>query len=445
MHYLLIFSMLLTLSLSWISYKTLTSPLRKIPGPFLARFTRLWYLRRLQLGRFHEDNITLHRKYGPIVRIAPKLYSISTPDKVVYGIASKFPKGAWYDAWKHPSPNRWTLFPDRNIQRHNDTRKRFQAMYSLSSVVHYETYVNECLQLFADQMRQFATTGEKVDLAHWFQCYAFDVIGHITYSKRFGFLDRGDDIGGLMKALSKTMIFSTLSGVYPELYPYMYALMEKLPSSGASGRTYIMGFVQERLKARNEYREKLVADTEKSNGRGTPKDFLDRLMDANRDDPTRITPYHIFMMGLSNIIAGSDTTAASLTGVFYHLLKNPLCLAKLQAEIQEADGQQNRDSDLFTFKETQEMPYLQAVIKEALRLHSTVGLPLWREVPAGGATIMGQYFPAGVDVGLNAWVAHNDAGVYGNDVDEFRPERWMSPETSGDVLKRMEDFYLPVC
>lgn len=40
------------------------SPGRSIPGPLLARFTRLWYLRRVRLGRFHLDNVALHRKYG---------------------------------------------------------------------------------------------------------------------------------------------------------------------------------------------------------------------------------------------------------------------------------------------------------------------------------------------------------------------------------------------
>lgn len=51
------------------------------------------------------------------------------------------------------------------------------------------------------------------------------------------------------------------------------------------------------------------------------------------------------------------------------------------------------------------MPYLDAVVKEALRLHAAVGLPLWRAVPEGGAEIAGQYLPAGTKVGTNAWVA----------------------------------------
>jgi cytochrome P450 len=88
------------------------------------------------------------------------------------------------------------------------------------------------------------------------------------------------------------------------------------------------------------------------------------------------------------------------------------------------------------------MPYLQAVIKEALRLHPAVGLPLWRDVPAGGTTISGKYLPAGTTVGINGWVAHYNTEVYGSDVRDFRPERWI--EASEERTREMDGFYLPV-
>lgn len=45
-------------------YSCLTSPLHSIPGPFIARFTKLWYLWRVYNGHFEQENIELHRKYG---------------------------------------------------------------------------------------------------------------------------------------------------------------------------------------------------------------------------------------------------------------------------------------------------------------------------------------------------------------------------------------------
>lgn len=98
--------------------RALSSPLKDIPGPFWARFTTLWYFKRVQRGSFEHDNISLHQKYGPVVRVAPNQYSISEPAaiKTVYGTGSRFAKSAWYDAWKHPA--QWTVFSDRDIKRH---------------------------------------------------------------------------------------------------------------------------------------------------------------------------------------------------------------------------------------------------------------------------------------------------------------------------------------
>ena len=156
-------------------YHSLTSPLRDVPGPFLARFGRFYYLLKVAQGRWEHDDIRLHRQHGPVVRVASDMYSIDSPDVVrkVYAINSKFPKADWYDAWKHPSPDRWTLFPDRDMKRHAETRKRFQAMYSMSSLVNYEGYVDECAEVFGRRLTEFASKGQVIDMGRWFQLYAF--------------------------------------------------------------------------------------------------------------------------------------------------------------------------------------------------------------------------------------------------------------------------------
>ena len=61
-------------------YHAYTHPLRSIPGPFFTRFTRLWLLKAIASRRFGQINIELHKKYGPVVRIAPNEYSIDDPD-----------------------------------------------------------------------------------------------------------------------------------------------------------------------------------------------------------------------------------------------------------------------------------------------------------------------------------------------------------------------------
>lgn len=113
--------------------------------------------------------------------------------------------------------------------------------------------------------------------------------------------------------------------------------------------------------------------------------------------------------------------------------------------------------DTVTFVDSQQMTYLQAVIKEALRMHPATGLPLSRVVPRGGATISGQFFPEGVSaflgwmdlmvnvklqtiVGVNSWVAHYNKHVFGDDADEFSPERWL---VSKEAEQSLDRYWMP--
>lgn len=67
-------------------FKAYVTPLREVPGPWLARFTRIWLLKAINSRKYQDINIDLHRKYGPVVRIAPNEYSIDDLEasKIIY-------------------------------------------------------------------------------------------------------------------------------------------------------------------------------------------------------------------------------------------------------------------------------------------------------------------------------------------------------------------------
>ncbi|KAK6080408.1 cytochrome P450 oxidoreductase [Seiridium cupressi] len=143
----------------------------------------------------------------------------------------------------------------------------------------------------------------------------------------------------------------------------------------------------------------------------------------------------------TNVFAGSDATAISLSSIFCHLLQNPKLLGKLREELAHAE-ENGSLSEQPTFKEAQDLEYLQAIIKEASRLHPATGLPLERLVPEGGATIAGQFFPAGTTVGVNTWVEHRDPRTWGPDAEQFRPERWLISDESPHAM--MNRHWIPV-
>lgn len=71
-----------------------------------------------------------------------------------------------------------------------------------------------------------------------------------------------------------------------------------------------------------------------------------------------------------------------------------------------------------------------------MRLLPSLGMALPREVPAGGRVIAGEYFAAGMRVGISATNMHRDKGVFGEDAEEFVPERWFR-EGAGEMEKHL--------
>lgn len=172
------------------------------------------------------------------------------------------------------------------------------------------------------------------------------------------------------------------------------------------------------------------------------KDFLGAFLQAKQDHPDVVTDRQVLSYANSNVFAGSDTTAISLRAILYYLLKNPASMQKVVDEIDNVVGQRDCNQEPVAFAESNQMPYFQAVLKEAMRMHPAVGLLLERVVPAGGADIAGTFIPAGTKVGICPWVLHRDQRVFGPDADTFRPERWI--EADPETLKVMNRSNLAV-
>jgi cytochrome P450 len=83
------------------------------------------------------------------------------------------------------------------------------------------------------------------------------------------------------------------------------------------------------------------------------------------------------------------------------------------------------------------------VIKEAIRLHPSVGMMLARTVPTGGRETCGHYVTAGTEVRINPWVIHRDNHVF-TDPNRFFPERWLDLTSEEEQLKMMNRCFFCV-
>ncbi|KAJ9608403.1 hypothetical protein H2200_007391 [Cladophialophora chaetospira] len=423
----------------WLSYKlivTLRDPLRTVPGPFLARFTKLWYLRNVWRGDFEKTNVALHKKHGSVVRIAPNYYSIDDADaiKTIYGHGTHFVKAKWYIASGNPKSETPDIFTELNPTRHAENRRKVAALYSMSSLVPMEQNAIDCAKILVGKFTAFAEQRVSFNLQVWLQYFAFDTIALITLSKRFGFLDTGTDNAGMIAALDHYLRYLSKVGIYPEWHSFLMRVLSFFPNTGSR---YLGIFTQQQVAEGQKTKPKSLL--EKDEAKQTD-DFLTKLLRMHALQPDKFPISAVFGTCMTNIGAGSDTTSVSLAGIMHQLMKSPATVAKLRQELDQA-VEERGSTEILSFQESQRLPYLQAVIKEGLRLHPATGFPMVRVVPKGGVQMCGRFFPEKTEVGVNTWVAHANKDMFGPDAEQFRPERWLEdPEKAAEMNRNILTF-----
>lgn len=184
----------------------------------------------------------------------------------------------------------------------------------------------------------------------------------------------------MFASLHSYLGYTASVGIMHEFHKILFPLFLM---TGSSGMAHMMKFTQEQITA-----------AEYGGDKSGKADFLSRTMKLHKEDPEKFTNIDVFTTCITNIGAGSDTTSISLCAVLHALMTHPAAMAKLRAEVEHHVGSDGHIS----FQNTQKMPFLQACIKEALRLHPATGLPLARIVPKDGAFLAGRHFPAGVSI-----------------------------------------------
>jgi cytochrome P450 len=161
----------------------------------------------------------------------------------------------------------------------------------------------------------------------------------------------------------------------------------------------------------------------------TTRTIFNKIVAEAENPLTALTDDTLALEARSFIIAGSDTTARSLTYLIWATLKHPSVKQCLQDEV-------DRLPMVFSSKDATELPYLMATIKETLRLYGAAPGSLPRLVPSGGRTLGEYLMPEGTTVSTQAWTLHRDAAIFERPL-EFIPERWFEP------TQNMKDAYMP--
>lgn len=267
---------------------------------------------------------------------------------------------------------------------------------------------------------------------------AWDVTANLTFGRHYGFIEQEKDVDNLIVDSTKGLYyFAPISQV-----PWVDKFLDKNPlvrigpKPTLTGVMYAFGVVAQYQQDLDQ--KKITAPADGS----AREHYLDKYLKLKANPPTDlpIDDNQIVNWLMLNILAGGDTTSASMRATAYYLAKNPGNYAKLQAELDGGKLQLPAQ-----WKDIRTLPYLEAVMQETIRYNPGIAMVFEREVPDTGFTLPdGRYIPAGTKAGINPAVTNRDKEVFGADADVFDADRWTKKAKESQAafdarLTRMRD------
>ncbi|CAK7269790.1 hypothetical protein SEPCBS57363_003778 [Sporothrix epigloea] len=394
--------------------------LRHIPGPPGVGYSKWWLLRNTLGGHLHLATKAACKEYGPLVRVGPNQVVTNDPDVLrrIWAVRSPYKKGPFYDAVRF-NPERDNLISMRNDTLHAELRAKMAFGYGGKDNDNLEAVIDKEILVFVDLLeRKYLSTATEyrpVDLARKVQYLTLDVISALAFSKRFGFMEKDDDLYSYIKMTEETLPAMMFMCLFPWLAKVLQSKICRrlLPSEHDP-----VGFGRFIAVAKQIVHDRLKSDQPKR------RDMLGSFLahGLTREEAEGET--------LLQIIAGSDTTATALRTTMLYLMSSPATYLRLTQEIRGAVVEGRISSAVVTDAEARELSYLQAVIKEGMRINPPVAGTMDVVVPEGGDTICGYPVPGGTEIGCSEFGAQQLASVFGPDADVFRPERWLEAEAA---------------
>ncbi|QMW46938.1 hypothetical protein G4B11_010417 [Aspergillus flavus] len=394
-------------ALYWVHlviYNVFFHPLASFPGPFWAKAS---FVNMANVAYFHWPCSSRHRistqtswwaltdppiysniinpglRLGDIVRISPNELSFASVEswKAIYQPKSApLVKSEFYEIYGSGF-NSLCIGSERNPETHSRMRKSLAAAFSTKALLEQEDIIQGCVNDFIEGIRSQTT----VNVTKWFEMLAFDILGEMAFGESFHCIEN-----------RKSHFWCDMI----EEHLYFITILDNLrryPLIAAIGKTILPHLtVSVRNKHTNYSRRKVAHRLQSSSPRA---DFMSRLIAKVEDEEMEmeeLTAHASTLVYLTwkggESIAGGETVATFLAAVTYHLLSTPNAYQKLRDEIR---ARYNHLSEI-TSTTALQLPYLQAVISEGLRIYPPGSQGFPRNTPPQGIVVKGTYVPGNV-------------------------------------------------
>jgi cytochrome P450 len=386
-------------------YRVLVHPLSHVPGPFLPKITSLWLHYHAYIGDEASTIRQLHATYGDFVRVSPNEVDISDADAIqpIYVSKGGFPKAVCYANFDIDGHK--TIFSTTDHEHRAARAKAVMPLFSTKALRENENAIWTCVDRMIDRLKSESKSRRPVNVLNLTRSLAVDAVStHLFRENYDGVSEQGP-----------TLSVSAFVDAFVAVGRFFY-----LP-------TIVFVWLEWAIT-------KWQSDRETGDSMMIVDKFVSNLV-SNTTPKSSTYPGRLLAVGISDsevkaqckdlVFAGTDSTGMNLATIMRNLALYPEKYEILKREVNDNAA---RGSDA---QEVQALPYLNAVVREALRISMANPTRLPHVVPIGGWKFKGMCFPANTIVGCSAYELHYNPNVFPEPT-AFVPERWLeaTDETS---------------
>ncbi|KAE9368277.1 cytochrome P450 monooxygenase [Stipitochalara longipes BDJ] len=401
-------------------------------GPILARWTDLW-LAKASFG-VNQCRVLAEvcAKHGPIARVGLNTLVTTSPDLIMRMSAARslYSKGDWYAGTRVP-PGQDNIFSQQDDEKLARRRAQMADGFSGKTNPSLEPTIDVQVSSLVDLLRRkYISTADSfkpVDMARKIGFFTMDVITDLAFGKPFGNLKNDKDMYDYIQsteAMIPIVLKMTAIPLLRSLFQTEWISKAMFPSDKSEvGVGRLLGIARKLVSER--YANKNIDH----------QDMLSSFIAHG------LTESDLVVESVMQIIAGGETPATGLRATLLFIITNPRIYTTLQAEVDNAVSTNGMISrPVIKDKEWRQLEYLQAVIREGLRLCPPVAGLLSKVSPPDGDEfyVNGErvFIPGGTNIGWAAYGIYRDKAVFGEDAELYRPERWLDEENK-EKLERM--------
>ncbi|KFY69637.1 hypothetical protein V496_00043 [Pseudogymnoascus sp. VKM F-4515 (FW-2607)] len=420
-------------------YRLFLSPLRNFPGPSIAALTS-WYELYYDLilgGKYTFKLIELHKQYGPIIRITPFELHVSDPefyDEVYASSASKRKRNKYPLFYKSFGID-YSMFATVDHDLHKNRRAAINPFFSSKNVRELQPVIEERVATMMKRIRDFNESGQVLNVSWLNAAFTSDVVMQYAFARSDHRLERPD----FDRANRDGAFFGSTAADFMKHAPWLNVVFQSLPDQIVRlAHPSLAAFLAQRKK---QHIVDQIVDIK--NGANKSHITLSHATIFHQIIDSKMPEEEKSVRRLSDeaevlVLAGTLTTALVLDLSTFYLLRKPRALRRLKTELISV---RNEASPIVALEH---LPYLNAVIKESLRLTYGVAGRLARmpQEPlhfTNRSTGQEWIIPPGTPVGMSIAQLHHDETNFPNS-HEWIPERWLNEK--GDLDPKLDKYLL---